>query len=69
MWAMRAEVGRVGMFNKTVCVMEMEAPSGRVTKMLLFVVMFSRLLETLKKFSVAPVPITVVVVSGGEGRG
>jgi hypothetical protein len=58
--------GRV--FLTVLCVLEMEAPSGRVmAMMLLAIVMLSRLLETLEKWPVDPVSITVVVLRGGGG--
>jgi hypothetical protein len=68
MCAKRAEVGRPGICSKPVCVLEMVAPSGRVTAMLSAVMATaSRVLDVLKKWPVAPVSITVVGFVGGEG--
>jgi hypothetical protein len=64
----RAEAGRLGIWSKPVCVLEMVAPSGRVTAMLSAVTaMESRVLDVLKKWPVAPVSIIVVGFVGGEG--
>jgi hypothetical protein len=50
MCAKRAEAGRPGIWSKPVCVLEMVAPSGRVTAMLSAVMaMVSRVLYVLKK--------------------
>jgi hypothetical protein len=68
MWVRRTEVGRPGIFKRPVCVLDMVAPSGRATPMmLLVVVMSSRLFKTLKKWAVVPESMTVVVSRGGEG--
>jgi hypothetical protein len=68
MCAKRAEAGRLGVWSKLVCVLEMVAPSGRVTAMLSAVMaMESRVLDVLKKWHVAPVSIMVVGFVGGEG--
>jgi hypothetical protein len=66
--AKRAEAGRPGIWSKSVCVLEMVAPSGRVTAMLSAVTAIApRVLDVLKKWPVAPVSITVVGFVGGEG--
>jgi hypothetical protein len=68
MCAKRAEAGGLGIWSKPVCVLEMVAPSGRVTAMLSAVTaMESRVLDVLKKWTVAPVSIIVVGFVGGEG--
>jgi hypothetical protein len=68
MCANRAETGRPGIWSKPVCVLEMVAPSGRVTAMLSAVIeMASRVLDVLKKWPVAPVSIIAVGFVGGEG--
>jgi hypothetical protein len=68
MCAKRAEAGRPGIWSKPVCVLEMVAPSGRVTAMLSAVMaMASRVLDVLKKWPVAPLSITVLGFVGGEG--
>jgi hypothetical protein len=49
MCAKRAKAGRPGIWSKPVCVLEMVAPSGRVTEMLSAVTaMASRVLDVLK---------------------
>jgi hypothetical protein len=49
MFAKQAEAGRPGILSKPVCVLEMVAPSGRVTAMLSAVMAtVSRVLEVLK---------------------
>jgi hypothetical protein len=56
------------MWSKTVCVLDIVAPSGRVTAMLSAVTaMASRVLDVLKKWPVAPVSIIVVGFVDGEG--
>jgi hypothetical protein len=68
MCAKRAEAGRPGIWSKPVCVLEMVAPSGRVTVMLsAMTAMASRVLDVLKKWPVAPVSIIVVGFVGGRG--
>jgi hypothetical protein len=66
--AKRAEAGRLGIWSKPVCVLEIMAPSGRVKAMLSAVTaMTSRVLDVLKKWPMAPVSIIVVGFVGGEG--
>jgi hypothetical protein len=64
----RRQGGRLGIWSKPVCVLEMMAPSERVTAILSPVTaMESRVLDVLKKWPVAPVLIMVVGFVGGEG--
>jgi hypothetical protein len=61
MCAKRTDAGKPGIWSKPLCVLEMAAPSRRVTEMA------SRVLDVLKKWPVAPVSIIVVGFVGGEG--
>jgi hypothetical protein len=68
MCAKRAEAGRPGILSKPLCVLEMVAPSRRVTAMLsVATTTASRVLDVLKKWPVVSVSITVVGLVGGEG--
>jgi hypothetical protein len=68
MCAKRVEAGRLGIWSKPVCVLEMVAPSGRVTAMLsVATAMESGVMDVLKKWPVAPVSIIVLGLVGGDG--
>jgi hypothetical protein len=68
MCAKRADAGRPGILSKPVGVLDMVAPSGRVTVMLSVAMkMASRVLKVLEKWPVASVSITLVEFVGSEG--